>query len=676
MTLHLYLVNERAFASENLMRTPFLLSLLASAIVLSGCADKGVVEVGIVPKQSAYDDRMLDSLGSQRYTEQQMLYLRKVEQFEQQLEDLDEKRRALESSLGVSQLEAGRGHVSASQDEAVRISEFASASHASQVRIAQESANQAVQQSLIENERDRKLMQAEIEANRKLVELDQAYSSSLRNAKSDAERVRLTSEFEAEQMKAEAQRQKALIEADAARELSQAEQRIHSQISLQKQSDAQARVAASQEAAAAHSRESQLLEKQRITVALANADAERRVQGDIAESQQALENHRKEMTEALAPYKAEIAQLERRIKQLEGQIESSGAVYLSRIALEEGRLEKLKGEAERLAEVGRTLINTPLSTPAPAIVQGLTPAAEQEISRLEAELMATRGELNARKAARIAEVEQRLAADLSRLSQRVALELASKGASHEATDAEAVRTSKAQVINAELVASKTEITNEARTQLAELNVKTEIAKANVVAPVVTGRAVYSGSYGEKPQAFAVKPPAPATAIASAPLVKPSPKHTSQSVASAPSAESRRDHRVATQDEPSSLKGDSVLVVSAFEPDHQKPARQIVHDVVVSGGTVAGGAIKPLVITPAATTYSVVYRYSDKGSAEKFSAFLRAYGVTDFTYQHSAKLGEHVLFMGRYTSAEQAASRVAFLNKTTATNHAKVIEADL
>ncbi|MCV4079589.1 hypothetical protein OD785_35840 [Pseudomonas aeruginosa] len=213
------------------MRSKFALTLLASSILLSGCASSPTPEVGLIQPQSQYDDRMLDSLGSQRYTEQQMLYMRKVEALEHELDSLEQKRRALESSIGVSQLEVGSGKLQASDSEAARMTDFAAATHESQTRLAQESADRAVNQALIENDRDRVLLEAELEANRRLVELDQKYSASIQGAESESAKSRLRSELEVEKAKAEAQRKKAQAEADAIRDLSRLEQDYQSRIS-------------------------------------------------------------------------------------------------------------------------------------------------------------------------------------------------------------------------------------------------------------------------------------------------------------------------------------------------------------------------------------------------------------------------------------------------------------
>ena len=148
------------------MRSPFVFTLLTSAILISGCSSTSVPEVGLTQPASQYDDRMLDSLGGQKYTEQQMLYMRKVKNLEHDLDALEDKRKALESSISLNQLEAGSGKLQASDSEAVRMTDYAGAIQASQTRIAQGSAEHAIKQALIENERDRKLMEAELQSNR------------------------------------------------------------------------------------------------------------------------------------------------------------------------------------------------------------------------------------------------------------------------------------------------------------------------------------------------------------------------------------------------------------------------------------------------------------------------------------------------------------------------------
>ena len=193
------------------MRSQFTLTLLTAAILLSGCSSKTVPDVGLTQTSAQYDDRMLDSLGSQRYTEQQMLYMRQVQSLEHNLDSLEEKRKALEGAIALNQVEAGAGKLQASDSEAVRMGDYASATHDAQTRIAKESSQQAVKQALIENDRDRDLMEAELEANRRLSALDRKYGTSIQSAASSGEKARLTSELEAEKSKSEAQRKKALI---------------------------------------------------------------------------------------------------------------------------------------------------------------------------------------------------------------------------------------------------------------------------------------------------------------------------------------------------------------------------------------------------------------------------------------------------------------------------------
>jgi hypothetical protein len=69
-------------------------------------------------------------------------------------------------------------------------------------------------------------------------------------------------------------------------------------------------------------------------------------------------------------------------------------------------------------------------------------------------------------------------------------------------------------------------------------------------------------------------------------------------------------------------------------------------------------------------------YKDKTSFETFQNYLRAYGVKDFKAVELKSKGEYVIAAGRYFDAESAASRVLYLNKTTSTNHARVIEQEL
>lgn len=489
------------------MRTPFLLTVLAAAISLHGCGTHEAAEVALIPPTSAYDDRILDSLGSQRYAEQNQIYLRKVDHYQKVLKELEEKRAVLEASIGVANLDVASGESTASFNEAQRISDYVTATQSAQVRIAKESASRSTNQAEIENERDRKLLQAELDANRRLAELERTFNFSIDTAKNEAERARLKSQFEAEQRKAEAQREKALLEAESAKELSQIEARY------------------------------QLLIQER-----------------------------------------------------------------------------------------------------------------------ERELASARSDHHQRKAQRLAAIDEKLATELGIIASRAT-------ESTQATpDGQQLSTrTKADFIKAELAIAQAEIKSEARVRIAQLEAKTEIAKAEVVAPVATSRAVYAGKYdGNRPENFAVAPQKKAErddhVLAGAPKSPAASKPFAQGAATV-------KEEVPT------------LIVSRFEP--RVPQRTEVHTSIMLTDTVAGGgASKPLVVAPATTNYSVVYRYQSKEAAMKFKAFLEAYGVQNVAYRFAPALNEHVLFLGRYSLPAEAAARVAHLNRLTSTSHAQIVERDL
>lgn len=635
------------------MRSPlFVLSLLTTSILLSGCSFHQVPEVGLTEPVSQYDDRMLDSLGTQRYTEQQMIYMRKVKSLEHNLDTLEEKRKALEASMSVSQLEAGVGKLQAGDSEAVRMTDFASATHDSQTRVAQESAEHAVKQSLIENDRDQQLMKVELDANRRLVELDQRYTMSIQSAHSQTEKARLQSELDVEKAKAEAQKKKAIIEAQSTSEISRLEQDFQSRISNAQHSAAAYNQAATQQS-----------QSQRIKVALANADARRRVQSDMASTQDSVTSLEADKVAAAQPLHDQISKLNELIIALQGRVTSIESGFDSKIAVQQAKLDGFREQNQQLAEVEQSLINSPVMT----ATQPLGDVASRDVLRLEGELKQATRSVQVRKANQLAEVDQQLSRDLDALSGRLTNMLTSAPSAPTEATASIEKAASESAIRSELAEKRTKINNDARSQIAELTVKAEIAKASVVAPVLTNRAVYSGSYGEKPVAFAateskemrelvakaktaVKPIAIAKAAPSGPAIRPA-MHEDASVA-------------------------PLIVASSFEPRTPRPAPGQVDDVVIATGVMAGGNLKPLVVAPRTTTYTVVYRYAEKGSADKFMEYLRAYGVNDFAYRYSNKLGQHVLIMGKYTSKDQAASRVAFLNRITSTSNAQVVEADL
>lgn len=630
----------------------FFLSLLTTAILLSGCSFNQAPEVALTQPASKYDDRMLDSLGSQQYTEQQMIYMRKLKNLEHNLDSLDEKRKALEASISVGQLEAGVGKLQASDSEAARMTDFATATHDSQTRMARESADHAVKQSLIENDRDRQLMKAELDANRRLVELDQKYNLSIQSAHSHTEKSRLQSELEVEKAKAEAQKKKAVIEAQTAGDISRLEQAYQSRIS-----DAQHSAAAFSQAATQQS------QSQRIKVALANADARRRVQADMSATQDSVTTLGAEKAAAAQPLHDQISKLNEQIIALQGRVMSVESGFDAKIAVQQAKLNSFREQNEQLAEVEQSLINAPVI----ATTQPLGDVASRDVQRLESELKHATRTILVRKANQLAEIDQQLSSEIDVFSGRLDNKLTSAQSVSSVSTASIEKAASENAIRSELAEKRTQIKNDARSQIAELTVKVEIAKASVVAPVLTNRAVYSGSYGDTPAAFA------ATETSSVRELVAKAKAAGKPVVVAKAAPLSPAIKPLKEDDAGVAP---LIIASNFEPKIPRPSPSQIDDVVIATGVMAGGNIKPLVVAPSATSYVVVYRYSEKGSADKFMAYLQAYGVNDFAYRYSQKLGQHILIMGKYTSKDQAAGRVAFLNKTTFTSTAQVVENDL
>jgi hypothetical protein len=594
---------------------------------------------------------MLDSLGSQKYTEQQIIYMRKVKNLEHDLDALEDRRKALESATSLSELEAGKGKLQASDSEAVRMSDYAGAIQASQTRVAQGTAEHAVKQALIENDRDRKLMEAELESNRRLSELDQKFTTSIQNAHSEPDKARLRSELEIEKAKAEAQRKKAMIEANSALDLSQLEQRYQSKIFDAKSSVSAVNQVASQES-----------QKQRIKVVLANADSQRRVKDDITEIQNSVASLQAERQSSTQAIRDEITKLSMQLAALQSQEKSVEAGYDTKIALAQSRLTGLQGQSQQLAEMERNLIDAPIISGN----QSSNGVESREVQRLEVEAQRARSDLLVQKANRLAEVDQQLSHDLDMLSARLSADITAPQSPGSTSIATIEKTASESAIRNELASKRTQINNDARSELAELIVKTEIAKAGVVAPVVTSRAVYSGSYGDKPEAFVARESNTAREMVARAKAEVQPVAIAKRVANP--APIKTDERLG--------EAPPLLVASTFEPRPVRSGLSQVEDVVIAKGVMAGGDLKPLVIAPSTTTYTVVYSYSEKGTAEKFMAYLRAYGIDDFTYRYSEKLGKHILLMGKFTSKEQAAGRVAFLNRTTSTANAAIIETDI
>ena len=201
-------------------------------------------------------------------------------------------------------------------------------------------------------------------------------------------------------------------------------------------------------------------------------------------------------------------------------------------------------------------------------------------------------------------------------------------------------------IQASLNTEKTLITARARTQIAGIESASVIEKATVIAPVVTGRKVYSDEASN---------PSPALANAQPHSAKPRP--------------------------PVSDVKARPVTIAEFKPHLATPVNPLQADteVVLAGGTIASSssAGAPVVeVKKTREVFDVLYSYEDEASWTKFQNYLKAWGVTDFTTSHSSKKGKWFIFVGRFHDEASAARRVDDLNRRTSTNHAKVIRKDL
>ncbi|HHH9441237.1 TPA: hypothetical protein ACP32N_003174 [Pseudomonas aeruginosa] len=430
---------------------------------------------------------MQDALGGQKYTESQILYMRRLNEFKDQIDSLERQKKALEASLSTTAYEQDINSGRAPSTEAGRMQEFQAATQASQARVAEETSKAAIQQSIIENNRDRAVLEAESRAAAEIEQLKTANSTR----------------------QAELARQNAKVAAEKA------------------------------ESARA-------LEKQRFAMALANAQAERKAADTV-----------EEISSKISEVNVQLANLE-------------------------ASLSQAQKEHQRLADLSKQL-QAPVSLPTASDVASTSPSLDSVTE------------------ARIAEIRTRLAKE------------------------------------------KTEITTRARTELAGVTAGSEIKKASVVAPVVTGRAVYAGSYGEKPTTF-VKAEAPAPKSQAKPLSAP-------------------------------VRQEAIATVTKFEPRISPVVIQRGSD---SGSAVLGGgpvttpvqSAAPIVVAPKSRMiYDVLYVYKDEGSWQKFQRYLEAYGIKDFEPVH--KEGAFYIYMGRFYDKLAAARRVDYLNRTTNTNHATV-----
>lgn len=535
------------------MRNLFKLSLMAAALTLAGCgyhASKPS-ELSTLEPQSQYDDRIQDALGAQKYTEAQMLYQRRFNDYQTQIDDLEKKRRDLDARLNARAYENGLADAPASDTEAGRIQEYQEASRASQSRVAEATSRMAIQQSLIENRRDKELLEA------------------------DSKAAKLVAD----------------IEINAAKDLSKVEDRINQDIEGRRSIDSAERLA-----------ESKRFDDQRFTLALANAEAERLAKQRRDQESSALESARVEAATHVSAEEAKIAELQRQIGVIEANLVKVRGEDQLVIRTQESKLSFAQGEVDRLAK-----ISSDLKTSASPAQAALTPGGSDYVQAKNSEFSRARADSDVRKTQMIAEVKSQSARD------------------------------------------KNDITARARTEIASLSANTEMAKADVIAPVVTGRAVYNGT--TKPKAAVKNIPA---SLASPP----------KSVTPAP-------------------KAAPVLTISRFEPKVDAAPKVVTNDEI-GGAVLAGGSqvstpaaqasVAPLVVSPKTrSVYDVYYVYKDEGSWTKFQEFLKAYGITDFEPTRNNKAGEFFIYCGRYYDKDEAATRVAYLNKTTASNNVKVRE---
>lgn len=533
------------------MRNVFKLSLLAAALSGSGCSYvQKPVEVGTLEPQSQYDDKMQDALGNQKITEAQMLYQRRLNGFQKDIDDIEYKRKNLDAALNARAYESGLAEAPASDSEAGRISEYQSAARASQARVAEEASKLTLQQSLIENRRDKDLLEAERKAAKEIGE----------------------------------------VEIQAAKDLAAAEDRINQDIEGRRSIDSAVRM-----------KENQRFDEQRFTLALANAESERQANQKLVDETALLSRLKTESEARVAGQELRVVELRRQIAEIEAQIVQIRSQDAVALASQQTKVNGAQAEAVRLADISAKLKSAVSSA------SGIAgPQNSEYVQAKELELSRARGQLEITKSQRIAQ------------------------------------------INSILAQEKNSIVARARTEIASSTASTEMSKAGITAPVLTGRAVYSGENAAK-AAVATPPAGPS--------------------------------KVLTPALPRVTKSSPVLVINRFEPKVDE-AKSAVTNESIGGSIIAGGsgltppgppvASAPLVIAPKSrSVYEVFYVYKDEGSWKKFQEFLRAYGINDFIAEHSNKSGEFFIYCGRYYDDEQAASRVTYLNKTTATKNVQV-----
>lgn len=485
----------------------------------------------MVEAQSMYDDRMLDALGQQRYTESQIIYNRQLNEYEERLKELERQRQGLVNALSASAYEHDISDAPPDSAESKRIGDFQSATYAAQARAAQAAARAETRGAIIENNRDAALAEAEGAAARRIAELEQQSTNS------------------------------------------------------------------------------DMLNEQRIVVAIANAESERRIAAEIAELTSKIETLKADNRARVAAHEKEISDRRVQISALEAEIvgiqsEVDDIVRREAAALRPhtSRLEVLNREAAKLAEISAQLIK-PVTT----------------------------------------------------------------ARTNQPTDTAEARAN----ILAELASQKADITAKARLELAETSTQAALEAATVVAPVVTGRKVYAGDYGETPEPYVHTSPTPTTP-------------TTQVVASrqgTSNGEGRATRALVPSVTPVPVQDSRLLVVNNFEPRSgatpSEAERNTVGSVIITSNSASAGSAKPIVVAPSTrTAFNVVYQYSEKGSFDQFQRYLNAYGVTDITTTENPARNEYTIWAGRYYSAEEAARRIDQLNRTTSTSHAKIIRQEV
>ncbi len=347
------------------MRMLYLPSLLTVSLLLAGCAGQRPAELPMTDAPSKYNDRMLDALGQQRYTESQIIYKRQLDDYESRLNDLERQRKGLEDALSAASYENDLTNAPPDSAESQRIGDFQSATYAAQARAAQATARADNRNAIIENSRDAALAEAEGRAAKRIAELERQGSDS------------------------------------------------------------------------------DSLNEQRIVVALANAESERRVASEIAEITNQIEALKADYRSQIAlrmrdidQRRLQISALESEIKVVENEVEDLGAREDTAVRPHQARLLILNQEAAKLADIRSKLLN---------------PQADKnrDMSASPASL-------------------------------------------------------KAEIL-AELADEKARITSKARLEIAETKTNAALEVATVVAPVVTGRRVYAGEYGKEPEHYVHRP---------------------------------------------------------------------------------------------------------------------------------------------------------------------------